>query len=221
MPSVHKDATFHLTLVRQRSCVDERYACDDHARHLPNRTRSPNGEPATPGKPHTNPMPSGSYRPGVLVVDIEEIIIHQNDDRNVIFLAMPRGRRCFPGSSGSSKRQGSTGRIQGQASSRPLTDYGNSSLTHDLLAAAIAALGGRMQDAVIYEVVSHTYRTKVRIAQGDRLIEIPYRVSDAAHLAIVQRLRSPSIGLCSTRWRRGPTHPRSPPRFSSSPRLPS
>ncbi len=51
--------------------------------------------------------------------------------------------------------------------------------------AAISALGGRVRDAVIYELINHTYRAKVRIIQSERLVEIPYRVSDAVTLALI------------------------------------
>jgi bifunctional DNase/RNase len=175
-----KDVTFHLTLVRRRSCVDERHVCDDHARHL---LESDSGARWGASHPWHAAYESHAVRPyrhaGMVVVDVDKIIISESGDQHVIFLREVEGPRSFPWVLGFFEVSGIHRRIQGKTSPRPLT--------HDLLAAAIAALGGRMQDAVIHELVNHTYRAKVRISQGDRLIEIPYRVSDAVHLAILQR----------------------------------
>ncbi len=57
-------------------------------------------------------------------------------------------------------------------------------MTHDLLRECITALGGTLQDVVITRIEDHTYYAVLRIAQGDEVLEVDCRPSDAVALAL-------------------------------------
>ena len=57
-------------------------------------------------------------------------------------------------------------------------------LTHDLIVAAVDALGGELQDVVISELKEHTYYAVIRVLKGGEVIEIDSRPSDAIAVAV-------------------------------------
>src|SRR5262249_29295079 len=68
-------------------------------------------------------------------------------------------------------------RLKGLTSPRPLT--------HDAWASTIAALGGTVENVLINDLLENTYYSEARIRQGDRLIRVDVRPSDAFTLALI------------------------------------
>lgn len=56
-------------------------------------------------------------------------------------------------------------------------------MTHELMKNIIQSLGGEPQDVVISQLIEHTYYALLRVKQGDNLVEIDCRPSDAIALA--------------------------------------
>ena len=57
-------------------------------------------------------------------------------------------------------------------------------LTHDLLANAIDALGGRLDRIAITHLQDHTFFARLFIRQGGKTVEVDSRPSDAIALGI-------------------------------------
>jgi len=104
------------------------------------------------------------------------IIINENSDQHIIFLKEVDGDRMFPIVIGIFEASSIDRRVKNQQSQRPLT--------HDLLANAIEALGGELQDVYISELRDHTYFAKLRIRQDGEIVEVDSRPSDAIALAV-------------------------------------
>lgn len=71
--------------------------------------------------------------------------------------------------------------ISGDASSRPMT--------HSLLGTTIATLGGRLESVSISKVTGTIFYATLDVRQGDQLLHIDARPSDAVALAL--RMRAP------------------------------
>jgi len=109
-------------------------------------------------------------------MDLMRIIINENSDQHIIFLKEVDGDRMFPIVIGIFEASSIDRRVKNQQSQRPLT--------HDLLANAIEALGGELQDVYISELRDHTYFAKLRIRQDGEIVEVDSRPSDAIALAV-------------------------------------
>jgi len=109
-------------------------------------------------------------------MDLMRIIINENSDQHIIFLKEVDGDRMFPIVIGIFEASSIDRRVKNQQSQRPLT--------HDLLASAIEALGGELQDVYISELRDHTYFAKLRIRQEGEIVEVDSRPSDAIALAV-------------------------------------
>lgn len=64
-------------------------------------------------------------------------------------------------------------------------------MTHDLLKATVEALGGDVVRVAVVDLRENTYYAMVVVAQGDNLIEVDARPSDAIALAL--RARAPVL----------------------------
>jgi len=111
-----------------------------------------------------------------VLMDLMRIIINENSDQHIIFLKEVDGDRMFPIVIGIFEASSIDRRVKNQQSQRPLT--------HDLLANAIEALGGELQDVYISELRDHTYFAKLRIRQDGEIVEVDSRPSDAIALAV-------------------------------------
>jgi bifunctional DNase/RNase len=114
-------------------------------------------------------------------MELARIIISEINDQQVVFLHEtnpPVGQlaRTLPILIGIFEATSIDRRVQGIAPQRPLT--------HDLLKAAIEGLGGRVEEIAITRLKDHVYYSVVRVRQGDRLIELDSRPSDAIALAV-------------------------------------
>jgi uncharacterized protein len=109
-------------------------------------------------------------------MELSRIIISEINDQQVIYLKEIDGQRSFPILIGIFEATSIDRRVKGFPSPRPLT--------HDLIVAAVEALGGEFQDVVISELKEHTYYARLRIRTNGELIEIDARPSDAIAVAV-------------------------------------
>jgi len=109
-------------------------------------------------------------------MELRRIIISENGEQQIIYLREVDGKREFPIVIGIFEATSIDRRVRGLSAPRPLT--------HDLLASAIEALGGEVQDVYISELREHTYYAKLRIKHDGELIEVDSRPSDAIAVAV-------------------------------------
>jgi bifunctional DNase/RNase len=107
-------------------------------------------------------------------VEISRILITELGDQQVIFLKEKNGPRNFPILIGLPEALAIDRRIKEQSTLRPMT--------HDLLAAVIAGLGGEVEKIVINDIRDHTFIATIYIRRGEEIIEIDSRPSDALAL---------------------------------------
>ena len=119
-----------------------------------------------------------------IAMELSRILITENGDLQMIELTEVNGERSFPIRIGISEALAIDRRLKGIAFARPLT--------HDLLAMAIDALGGRLErivvndlrDVVIDDEPRSTFFAQLHIRQGKRMIHIDSRPSDAIALGV-------------------------------------
>ncbi|MCE5324834.1 MAG: DUF151 domain-containing protein [Planctomycetaceae bacterium] len=111
-------------------------------------------------------------------VELSRILITELGDQQVIFLREKSGERSFPILIGTNEALAIDRRLKGQLTPRPMT--------HDLMATVIDAMGGRLERIVINDIRDHTFIATIYIAQGEKLIEIDARPSDAIALGTAQ-----------------------------------
>ena len=108
---------------------------------------------------------------------LSRIIISEINNQQVIYLREVEGSREFYIVIGIFEATSIDRRVKGIAVPRPLT--------HDLVLQISDALGGAVQDIVISRIEEQTYFAQLRIRQGERLIEIDARPSDAIAIAMI------------------------------------
>ena len=111
-----------------------------------------------------------------VLMELNKIIIRESVDSQIIVLKEVRGERRFPIVIGSDVAAAIDRRLKGLAGSRPMT--------HDLLADAIAQLGGVVDRIEIVDLQDHTYIARIVLKQGDREIALDSRPSDAIAVGI-------------------------------------
>lgn len=109
-------------------------------------------------------------------MELSRIIISEINDQQVIYLKEIEGSRCFPILIGIFEATSIDRRVKGHTTPRPLT--------HDLIVKVVEGLGAQFEDVLICDLKDHTYFAKVRIRDGDELIEIDARPSDAIAIAV-------------------------------------
>jgi uncharacterized protein len=114
-------------------------------------------------------------------VELSRILITELGDSQVIFLKEREGERTFPIVIGISEALAIDRRLKGVQTPRPMT--------HDLLAGVIRALGGELKKIVINDLREHTFIARLIIRQGEELIEVDSRPSDA--IALGAALQTP------------------------------
>jgi len=108
--------------------------------------------------------------------ELIRIMITETGDQQVIVLKESKGERTFPIVIGFFEAAAIDRRIKGQALPRPMT--------HDLLDAVIAGLGGRLAKVVITDLREHTFFANLVIERGGDAVFIDSRPSDAIALAV-------------------------------------
>jgi bifunctional DNase/RNase len=109
-------------------------------------------------------------------MELSRIIISEINDQQVVYLKEVEGERTFPILIGLFEATSIDRRVKHHTSPRPLT--------HDLLVAAVEALGGEFQDVVISELKDHTYYATIRVLKDGETVEIDSRPSDAIAVAV-------------------------------------
>ncbi len=109
-------------------------------------------------------------------MELARIMISEVSDQQVIYLRAVDGERMLPILIGLFEATSIDRRVKKEYPQRPLT--------HDLLKATVAALGGEIESIVINDLREHTYFAKLRIRQGGNLVEVDSRPSDAVALAV-------------------------------------
>jgi len=107
-------------------------------------------------------------------MELSRIVITELGDQQVIFLKEKDGTRSFPILIGINEALAIDRRLKGLAMPRPMT--------HDLLASVIEAMGGMVEKIVISDIRHHTFIATLHIRQGEEVLEIDSRPSDAIAL---------------------------------------
>jgi bifunctional DNase/RNase len=108
-------------------------------------------------------------------MELSQILINEQADQQVIVLKETGGQRSFPIVIGMPEILAIDRRLKGIELPRPLT--------HDLLANTIVQLGGLIEKVVISDLRDHTFFAVIHVHQGERMVEIDSRPSDAIGLA--------------------------------------
>lgn len=121
-------------------------------------------------------IPRTSEAAVLVSMELSRIIISDLTEQQMLYLQEIEGPRTFPILIGLFEAASIKRHVKGEPSQRPLT--------HDLLRSVIEQLGGELQDVVINNLKNHTYFALLRIRQGDELLEVDARPSDAIALAV-------------------------------------
>lgn len=109
-------------------------------------------------------------------MELSRIVITETSPQQVIFLKEKGGERNFPILIGINEALAIDRRLKGIEMPRPMT--------HDLLADIIQAMGGELEQIVISDLRDHTFIATLYIRQGQQLLEIDARPSDAIALGV-------------------------------------
>ncbi len=104
------------------------------------------------------------------------ILISETQDHQFIELKEVGGERRFPIVIGLYEAAAIERRLKKIVDERPQT--------HQLLGSAIEALGGRLIKIVINDLVDHVFHAQLIIQQGERIVRVDSRPSDAIALGI-------------------------------------
>ena len=109
-------------------------------------------------------------------MELSKIIISEMQDRQLIWLKEVDGERKFTIVIGPVEAMAIDRRLKGSALPRPMT--------HDLLASVIEAMGGTLERIEINDLQQGTFFAKLIIRQGEKVVEVDTRPSDAIALGI-------------------------------------
>jgi len=119
-----------------------------------------------------------------ILMVLSKVLITETGDLQLIELAERDGSRSFPIRIGITEALAIDRRLEGVRFARPLT--------HDLLAMTIEALGGHLERIVVNDLRDvmiggdprSTFFAQLHVRQGDQLITIDARPSDAIALGV-------------------------------------
>ena len=109
-------------------------------------------------------------------MQLARIIISENDDQQIIILKETNGTRNFPIVIGIAEAAAIDRRLKKRSTPRPPT--------HELLASVIEQLGAKVERVVINDLRERTFFALLHIRQGEKVIQIDSRPSDAIALGI-------------------------------------
>ena len=109
-------------------------------------------------------------------MQLARIIISENDDQQIIILKEKDGNRNFPIVIGIAEAAAIDRRLKKRSTPRPPT--------HELLASVIEQLGAKVERVVINDLRERTFFALLHIRQGEKVIQIDSRPSDAIALGI-------------------------------------
>ena len=111
-----------------------------------------------------------------VLMELHKIIINEAQDPQVIVLREVSGQRQFPMVIVKDLALAIRRRLNGIQSERPMT--------HDLLANIIEQMGGKLDQIRITDLQDGTYFARIMIRQGDKLLDVDSRPSDAIALGV-------------------------------------
>jgi bifunctional DNase/RNase len=109
-------------------------------------------------------------------VVVESVRVHMLSSQHVVLLKETGRERYLPIWIGPWEANAIATRLQGVAPERPLT--------HDLFAATIEAMGGRLSRVIISSLADETYHATLELELGGRRVEVDARPSDSLALAV-------------------------------------
>lgn len=109
-------------------------------------------------------------------MQLKRIVITETTDQQTIFLKERFGSRILPMFIGQSEAVAIDYRVRELRSQRPLT--------HQLLLNAISDLGGQLDHVMIHDLKDGVFYARLVVKQGDQIVEIDSRPSDAIALAL-------------------------------------
>lgn len=109
-------------------------------------------------------------------VTVQSLGLDRNSNTPVVILQESDGPRVLPIWIGPGEASAIAMELAGMNFSRPLT--------HDLMASAIAGLGGSLQRVVITKVVDNTYYAEMIIARDGEFFSLDARPSDSIAIAL-------------------------------------
>jgi bifunctional DNase/RNase len=165
-------AIIHVTEARKMAAVSERHLCEAHARQYL-QDHPAGAEPVAA----TAAAQASSGQGAEVRMDLIRLVISEVHDQQLMILGEVSGRRCLSVVIGIFKATSLDRRLKQLPSPRPLT--------HDAWADTIGTLGGRVQDVLIHDLREHTYYVWVRIRQGEHVVAVDVRPSDALVLAVL------------------------------------
>ncbi|MCE9591930.1 MAG: bifunctional nuclease family protein [Planctomycetes bacterium] len=114
-------------------------------------------------------------------MELARVLIRETQDSHIVELREAKGGRVFPIVIGINEAAAIERRVMGQVPPRPQT--------HELLASIVEAMGGKIEKVVITELKHDelgrgTFYARLYIRQGDQLLDIDSRPSDAIALGV-------------------------------------
>ena len=115
-------------------------------------------------------------------MEVSRILIHEDRFDQVVELREAEGQRKIPIRIDFYQAEAIKRRLVGETPPRPYT--------HELLASVIEQMGGRIEQVIINDLrsdengLSGTYFARLMIRQGERLLDIDSRPSDALALGV-------------------------------------
>jgi len=112
----------------------------------------------------------------VIRMELSRILIRETDDTHIVELREADGERVFPIVIGLNEAAAIERRLMGQEPPRPQT--------HELLANVIGELGYQLERVVISDLQNHTFYARLYLGNGDQVVDIDSRPSDAIALGV-------------------------------------
>lgn len=109
-------------------------------------------------------------------MELARVLIRETDDTHVVELREVDGERIFPIVIGLHEAAAIERRLMGQVPPRPQT--------HELLSQVIQQMGGTIERVVINDLKDHTFYARLLIRQGEILLDVDSRPSDAIALGV-------------------------------------
>lgn len=109
-------------------------------------------------------------------MELSRVVVADNTDQRALYLREVGGERTFVILVGTFEASVINRRLLEEPPFRPLT--------HELLRNLISALGASAQEVVVTDLKDHTYYAVLRLRQGDQVIDVDCRPSDAIALAV-------------------------------------
>jgi uncharacterized protein len=162
-----KKAVFHLAVIGNRRCFNEKHLCDEHARV--ELTSFSGTFPPFAGK--------RAAMERARQFEIGAVIISEINDQQVVYLHEVDGKRLFPLLIGIFEATSLHRRLRGDVSPRPLT--------HDAWADTIRLFGAHLEAVAVQRLANSVYFTTARIRHQGRLLDLDLRPSDAFILALL------------------------------------